>query len=101
MNKIKQFFSSSSNRVMVMLFILLIVVLYNSVRLEDKNNELIEEKEANCYITNLDNNGDGFSYPVVANCKALRNNCETSNHNLPCIWEDIEGKTGCLCEFWR
>jgi len=98
--KLIDFFKKSENRIMSVLFIFVLITLGVNINLNNQNEILIEETEANCWINNVGSNGVGFASKVVLSCKALKNNCVSENHDLPCVWQEIEGQTGCVCQFW-
>ena len=62
----------------------------------------IEESGDYCFDTKLDFDGLGFSSPTKY-CYQLKNNCETSSHNIPCEWidDDTNATDGsCVCYMW-
>ncbi len=49
---------------------------------------------------NLDDNGNGFNFPVRY-CVQLKVQCTSSSHNVPCQWIDGEiNESRCVCEWW-
>lgn len=64
--------------------------------------EKITAREDQCWLTNIDDKGVGFSFPTDY-CLQLKIQCTTSSHNIPCEWwEDNTNKSmgSCVCEWW-
>ena len=81
-----------------------IKVMENKEReIELKETEMLNALiEGDCWITNLDHTGTGFSFPTIY-CYQLKGICESSIHSLPCTWYDDDSNRSdgfCKCEFW-
>ena len=65
--------------------------------------ENMKDAKGNCWITNLDGDGVGFSFPTEY-CLQLKTQCKSSVHNVPCSWydefENNESDGRCVCIWW-
>ena len=60
--------------------------------------EEVVARENQCWLTNLDKEGIGFSFPTDY-CVQLKIQCESSTHNIPCEWwNDSQSKGSCVCK---
>ena len=87
-----------NNKIKYPLYILItliaLVLIYNI----GVGNGIEKEKETRCGFTLLDINGDGMSGLVDWSCAGWKQTCESSNHNLPCVWDDVNNR--CFCQLW-
>ena len=92
--------------IIAIVVVLLVTVfnVYERNNIENLIEELTEiEASGNyCFDTKLDKNGFGLSSPTEY-CFLLKQNCESSTHNIPCEWvDDDTNKTDgtCVCYMW-
>jgi len=78
-------------------------ILLYAITLGNKDVDLPEvfAEDEQCWITNIDDEGLGFSFPTDY-CLQLKNQCQSSTHNLPCQWHSSDDLSiaRCICEFW-
>lgn len=98
---IKKLFSDYKNRVIIYLTFGFIIISIFYVIIFFDNRELIEEKEAKCTLGVMGSNGIGFETYALLSCENLKKNCESNQHDIPCIWEEFENEKGCKCTFWE
>ena len=83
-----------------LLFIFAILLIFTNNRLNLENKEIIEASEAKCVLGVMGSNGIGFETHALLSCENLKINCESPNHDIPCIWEEFDNKRGCRCDYW-
>ncbi len=91
----------------VAVIVLLLITAFNIYEREQINKlseELKEDivlNEEECWIMNLDDKGNGFNFPVRY-CVQLKTICESSMHNIPCVWYDDDiNQSRCVCGWFQ
>ena len=88
---------SSRNRIIVYLIIgFLVVGFFKFEGLLRVNEELIELEGGNCYLENMDEDGNGFFFPTEY-CPQLKIQCSSDIHKIPCEWIEIEEENLSVC----
>ncbi len=92
----------------VAVIILLLITTFNIYEREQINklSEELEEdiilNEEECWLMNLDDNGNGFNFPIKGYCVQLKTACTASWHNIPCQWIDGEiNESRCQCGWFQ
>lgn len=106
-----EWFKDIKNRYIFYLGVLSVMLLYISLihfdTFLDKCSAIRTQNDT-CWILVMDNEGNGFG-TITDRCIQLKNNCESSNHNIPCKWFGEEGiqstngenLKGCKCELYE
>ena len=100
--------SVKENKYTIMLVIAVLLITAFNVnkvnqieRLEEELKEDIVLNEEECWLMNLDDNGNGFNFPVRY-CVQLKTICESSSHNIPCVWyDDFVNQSRCVCGWYQ
>ncbi len=95
------------NKFKIVAIIVFISITIFNVYEREQINKLSEEfkedivlNEEECWLMNLDDNGNGFNFPTRY-CVQLKTACTASWHNVPCQWIDGEiNESRCVCEWW-
>ena len=97
------------NKFKIVAVIVLLLITFFNIYEREQINKLSEEfkedivlNEEECLIQNLDDKGDGFTFPIKDYCVQLKTACTASWHNIPCVWYDEDvNESRCQCGWYQ